>query len=274
MNIDVTAVARFDHLWGKYQSEVTAMTRKEKSPLNVVLPREHPRNVAIQAALAGAKPPGDLINHGGPVMTSVELISVYVGAAWKGLPLSGMRDDFNAFFDALLSSPYFDRLSIYGVGPGRRVGTQTTDDATPSTMTDDDLRAIVKRLTSGTIAPNANTLVALFTPPGTTIDATTIGAGKTCIDHCAYHDVAGGVAYAALPYFACAGCMSAGHPTDTFASMCRVASHEVCEAVTDPQLSAWYAADGEEIGDLCNGTETALGPYTVQKEWINGHGCS
>lgn len=250
------------------------MTRRAKSPLKVVLPRDHPRDLSIRTALAGATPPGDLLNHGGPVLGAVELTTVYIGAAWNGLPISGMRDDFNTFFDALLNSTYFDRLSIYGVGRGRRVGTQTTDDPTPGTMTDDDLRAIVTRLTAGPLPSNANTLLALFTPPGTVIDATSVGAGKTCIDHCAYHEFVGGVAYAALPYFDCAGCMSASHPTDTFASMCRVASHEVCEAVTDPLLSSWYAADGEEIGDLCNGTETALGPYTVQKEWINGQGCS
>lgn len=250
------------------------MPHPEKVPLKVVLPRDHPRDAKIRAALTSAKPPGELVNHGGPVLAAVELTTVFVGAAWNASPLATMRADFNAFFDALLSSAYFDRLSIYGIGRGRRIGTQSTTDPTPATMTDDALRAIVTRLTSGPIAPNANTLVALFTPPGTVIDATSIGAGKTCVDHCAYHDFFGGVAYAALPYFDCAGCLSVSRPADVFGSICRVASHEVCEAVTDPQLTAWYAADGEEIGDLCNGTEESLGPYTVQKEWINGKGCT
>jgi hypothetical protein len=29
------------------------------------------------------------------------------------------------------------------------------------------------------------------------------------------------------------------------------ASHELTEAVTDPELNAWYTSQGNEIGDLC-----------------------
>ena len=36
-------------------------------------------------------------------------------------------------------------------------------------------------------------------------------------------------------------------------------SHEMTEAITDPLLNAWFTAQGDEIGDLCNlmyGTNT------------------
>jgi hypothetical protein len=38
-----------------------------------------------------------------------------------------------------------------------------------------------------------------------------------------------------------------------------VASHEISESITDPLLDAWFTAQGNEIGDLCNfdyGTNT------------------
>ena len=57
-------------------------------------------------------------------------------------------------------------------------------------------------------------------------------------------------------------------------AMTSVASHELCESMTDPMLDGWFTASGEEIGDLCAWSETNLGVYTVQKEWINGTGCA
>jgi hypothetical protein len=61
-----------------------------------------------------------------------------------------------------------------------------------------------------------------------------------------------------------------------------VASHELVEAVTDPEVGlasglkaplAWYDEAGGEIGDLCNGKTGRLkskrASYLVQKEWSN-----
>ncbi len=62
--------------------------------------------------------------------------------------------------------------------------------------------------------------------------------------------------------------------------------HELSETVTDPQLTAWFTAGGEENGDLCNytyGTPLTPGPsngatanvlmnghyYLIQKIWTN-----
>ncbi len=61
-----------------------------------------------------------------------------------------------------------------------------------------------------------------------------------------------------------------------------VTSHEVTEAITDPLLDAWFTAQGNEIGDLCNftfGTNTwdsgAANQmwngyfFELQQEWSN-----
>ena len=67
-----------------------------------------------------------------------------------------------------------------------------------------------------------------------------------------------------------------------------VSSHELVEAVTDPQVGiatslsyplGWYDATNGEIGDICNqqhGTINSGGQtFTVQLEWSNSEGaCS
>jgi hypothetical protein len=81
-------------------------------------------------------------------------------------------------------------------------------------------------------------------------------------DYCAYHSsftsgtqtvVYGNEPYAD-PNFCSASGKGQGFPTgDPPAdSAANVASHEVSEAITDPELNAWWdSANGEEIGDLC-----------------------
>ena len=65
-----------------------------------------------------------------------------------------------------------------------------------------------------------------------------------------------------------------------------LATHELDEAVTDPELDGWYAANGEENGDRCAwqyGTGYAVGKamanmhlgardYYIQSNWLNSGG--
>jgi hypothetical protein len=87
--------------------------------------------------------------------------------------------------------------------------------------------------------------------------------------YCAYHSYFGPVSnpviYGNEPFGEPSVCQISGVPSpngdapaDTAAS---TASHEVTEAITDPELNAWYDASGSEIGDLCAynyGTNTWL----------------
>ena len=54
-----------------------------------------------------------------------------------------------------------------------------------------------------------------------------------------------------------------------------VMSHEIREAVTDPDLNAWYDASGYEADDKCawhNLYRTTNGSFWVQPEYSNGGG--
>jgi hypothetical protein len=244
-------------------------------PLKVVLPKSHKRNLQIKSRLAAPAPVQDLVNHGGQVLRKVEVTTVFLGTQWNQAPFAKMRDYFNAFFDAYLASDLLGKLSIYGVQNGSRVGTLTTNDVLAGTTLDNTLQAIVTRLTSpgGGIVADANSLLVLYPPQGVIIDGTAINVGKTCVDHCGYHEHVGAVAYAVVPYLECAGCLG-DTGLSTRDAMTSVASHELCESMTDPMLDGWFTATGEEIGDLCAWNDTSVGTYTVQKEWINGSGCS
>ena len=98
--------------------------------------------------------------------------------------------------------------------------------------------------------------------------------------------------YTNQPYaaFVPAACDSKQHPNgDDADATINVVSHEHNEAITDPQLNAWYDNSGAEIGDKCAWNfgvslgRTAFGNYNqiigtgkyyVQQEWSNAHrGC-
>jgi hypothetical protein len=245
-----------------------------KLPLHIVLPHNHPRHKEIATRLVGA-PAGsqDVVNHGGPIIANAAVTTVFLGDSWNQAPYASMRDAFNTFLDDYLASSEFANLSLYGVGRGSRIGTLVTADALGATVLDSALQTIVTRLTGrgGQVTPNPNTLLFLFTPQGTIVDATATGAGKTCTDHCGYHNFVGSVPYAVVPYLECSGCLPAGFTSQK--AMTSVVSHELCEAVTDPMLDAWYSASGEEIGDLCAWQQTTVDGFTAQLEWINGKGC-
>jgi hypothetical protein len=72
---------------------------------------------------------------------------------------------------------------------------------------------------------------------------------------CAYHGVIGGasITYTDLPYLPDAGAScGAGLVTGSaLDGVSIVEGHELAEAITDPELSAWFDSSGQEIGDIC-----------------------
>ena len=70
-------------------------------------------------------------------------------------------------------------------------------------------------------------------------------------------------------------------------SVTTVASHELVETTTDPEVGlandlaaplAWYDQAGGEIGDLCNGMQASVRmggeTWAIQKQWSNSaKGC-
>jgi hypothetical protein len=103
----------------------------------------------------------------------------------------------------------------------------------------------------------------------------TMSGGASCSTFCGYHGHFnyGGldIRYAVFPYLDCSACKLS---TMSVADMMTiVASHEIREAVTDPQLNAWYDASGYEADDKCawhNLYQMGEGAFWVQPEYSNG----
>ncbi|GAA2146222.1 hypothetical protein GCM10009760_35730 [Kitasatospora kazusensis] len=113
--------------------------------------------------------------------------------------------------------------------------------------------------------------IVVLSPHGTSPD------GWPNSGFCAWHDYTGSVSYTNMPYQLDAPkgsrCPNSalGGKLDAFSI---VEGHEYAESITDPQPeSGWAAANGQEIGDLCesNFQKVVLptGTFAMQPLWSN-----
>ena len=156
-------------------------------------------------------PSAQLTYRGGPLLTAVEVVTVFWGAAWDEATAQATAQSLNAFFQFVVSSPYIDQLSEYNtpqqkIGSGRFAGTaRVTDPAPGASVTDSAIQQMLEGELAGKSlpAPTANTVYVAFLPPGVTVVA---GSERSCQAFCGYHDrSAGGLFYAVVPYPNCRG---------------------------------------------------------------------
>ena len=214
-----------------------------------------------------------LTYRGGPLLTAVQVFTVFWGGWWQESDGTSLADGLSGFFDAVLGSELIDQLGEYSVsgqeiGHGSRAGTTTiTEPALGATISDTQIQSALQGLIdAGTVPrPTASTLYFLFLPPNVSV---TQGGSRSCQAFCGYHNATGsGVYYAVMPYPGCTGCAGGLAPLDALTS---TSSHELCEAITDPVPGeGWYDDQHGEIGDICAWQTRQLGNYTVQLEWSN-----
>jgi hypothetical protein len=159
-------------------------------------------------------------------------------------------------------------VSGFPIGYGSRTGTLNVDSPDVSgTVDDSDIQNMLQQqIANGTVPqPDANTLYFVFLPSGVTV---TQGGSASCQQFCGYHDdISGNIFYAVMPFPDCAGCLG---NMNSFDSLTVTASHELCEAITDPiPGQGWYDDNNGEIGDICAWNTKTVGQYTVQQEWSN-----
>lgn len=250
--------------------------RTDIDPIRVV-PLHLPDELSAPAGGAPAAAPPQLTYRGGPLMTAVEVFTVFWGTAWQQTPQSDLVQQLNAYFDFILTSALMDQLAEYSVngqsiGHGRRTGTATlTTPALRHSVSDSG----IQRMLQGEIGsnptfprPTPNTLYFVYLPPGVTVSQ---GGGRSCMTFCGYHsDIGGRIFYAAMPYPGCGGCTGGLSTLDALTS---TSSHELAESVTDAVPGqGWYDDANGEIGDICAWKTKTVGQYTVQLEWSNKQG--
>lgn len=227
----------------------------------------------VTTLTAGAQPP-KLTYRGGPLLPSVEVFTVFWGAAWQTAPQSDMVPKLNEFFNFILASPLMDQLAEYSVqgqaiSHGRCTGTTTiTTPKLRHSVTDHAIQHMLQQEISTNSAfpqPTPNTLYFVYLPPGVSVSQ---GGSRSCQAFCGYHEnVSGKIFYAAMPYPGCSGCAGG---LQLFDALTSTSSHELCEAITDAiPGQGWYDDQNGEIGDICAWKTKQVGAYTVQLEWSN-----
>lgn len=239
-----------------------------------IVPVAAPNELFHHVAAVPAAPPPQLTYRGGPLLASVQIFNLYIGAAWSTGNPKTVAAGLDAFFKFVVTSPLIDQLAEYDV-PNYKIthgtflgSTVLSSVLTPSSVTDAWMQQTLQQAIAGggvVPKPGPNVLYFLYLPPGVTL---TQGGGRSCQAFCGYHDdINGTIFYAAMPYANCNGCLGGLSTLDALTS---TSSHELCEAITDPVPgTGWYDDANGEIGDICAWQTKKIGSYTVQKEWSN-----
>src|SRR5215472_3398767 len=270
--------------------------------------RDHTAGPVAFAAPAGAH----LSYFGGPVISNVHVVQVLYGSGSYNAQVAGTTSPtMGQFYGDLTgaNSGYTSLLTQYNTpasgGTNQTIGNGTFDGLfqivpsaanNGSTIDDSNIQAeLLAQINAGHLpaplldaAGNVNTIYMIYFPPGKTI---TQGGSSSCVGggFCAYHGTTSNtlngknILYGVLPDMQPgSGCAQGCGTSTTFGNYTSVTSHELTEAITDPDVGiattfapplAWYDMTNGEIGDICNGqqgTYTANGTaYTIQLEFSN-----
>ena len=200
--------------------------------------------------------------NGGPVMGKVKVVPVYFGSYWNTAAGQSRVAALDGSYQTIVASSYADLLLEYStptttIGRGTVASHYISGTATPAAaMTAEALEALLQAALPALPAPDENTLYMLCLPPGT---ARFTGSVTGAAGFHSYVPLGSG--------------RRAYYGTTLYGSlsfMTSVLSHEVAEAVTDPDVAAgWYDANGDEIGDLQPYQDDVINGYTLQRIWSN-----
>jgi hypothetical protein len=254
---------------------------------------EHP----IRGASGDAKPvhsggSGNGIEyHGGPVM----LGTVNIHYIWYGTWTTTQKSLLTTLASGLSGSAYEKINTTYYNGSNQHVsgtlavGTDSTDNYSHGTaLSDADILSIV----GANNATDTNAIYIVATSPDVN------ESSGFCTQYCGWHDhgTVGGrdIKYAfvgdpARCPSACEEQTASPNGDAGVDGMASIIAHETEEAISDPDLNAWYDHRGYENADKCAwtfGTEQTLSSgakynvtlggknFLIQQNWVNANGGS
>jgi hypothetical protein len=245
---------------------------------------------AVQAAAAAA---GQILYHGGPVMTNANGVNVYLiwYGNWSGNTGTTIVPDF---VNNLGGSPYFGINTTYYNAANAHIPNkvtlkgQTNDNYSQGTrLSDAKIKTIVSNaIASGALPKDTNGVYFVLTSKD--VNETS----GFCTQYCGWH-THGTISSADIKYSfvgdaarcitSCAAQSTSPNGNAGVDGMISVIAHELEEAATDPDLNAWYFASGNENADQCAwtfGTEYTTGngskanmklgsrDFLIQQNWI------
>ena len=226
---------------------------KNDPPAIVQWARGHAPDFAAKAV--GGKPVTLLLNHGGPILTSTYVETIFWGTSWGNTAFVGDKiTGLDTFYSTVGGSNYMKTNNEY-TGPNGTVGTtvsfggHTIDTSAAPTSAPSTGTILGKVCTATGNHPHADAFYAVY------IDNKRGNAG-----YCAWHSSSscpGDPTPVQFGFFfnldGDSGCNpdAAVNHSQGLAALMNVSGHELSETVTDPQLNAWYDRQGAENADKC-----------------------
>jgi hypothetical protein len=239
----------------------TAPSRAQdiEDPRQVIIHRTNPHEgEAPTAGSVGVQLP-DIMYHGGPVMGTPTAYLIWYGN-WNqsnGSDTPGGQHIVTDFLHGLNGSPYYVTNASYtGVSGHFSVGSAFTDNYSQgSKLSDRKVATIVANaINSGRLPKDSNGIYFVLTSS----DVAEISG--FCSRYCAWHTY-GTISGTNIKYAfvgnanrclnACSAQTTGPNGNAGVDGMVSVIAHELEEANTDPDLSAWYDANGAEDADKC-----------------------
>jgi hypothetical protein len=214
---------------------------------------------------------------GGNVLPQVQAQALFLGNEFSSAPANAEPAALDSFLRDVTGGPYMQALARagYHVGPGTAVAgaIDPTSLTVGSTISDAFIQARLQAdVTSGRLqAPNANTLYVVYVEPDVAVDLGG-GQGTTQQGILGYHTAFLGANGAPIRYAVVVSPGGAAHNSvlpeaaTALDQLTAVTSHELAEAVTDPDIDSnvnngrlgWFDPQRGEIGDVVENNPNAF----------------
>jgi len=258
-------------------------------------PTPHHNDHANPNGAAGKTTANGINYHGGPVMLGTTSVYYIWYGNWNGNSAPSILTDLA---NSIGGSRYFNINTTYYDGAGVHVsnsvayaGSTTDAYSQGTTLTDAKVQSIVaSAISSGTLPPDKKGVYFVLT------SADVNETSGFCTQYCGWH-THGTIAGLDIKYSfvgnpdrcpnACEAQTTSPNGNAGADGMASIISHELEEAVSDPDLNAWYDRQGAENADKCawtfGTTYSAAGggianmnlgghDFLIQRNWVNAKG--
>ncbi len=254
---------------------------------------------AKNAAKFAATSTNGISYHGGPLLTNAPVNIYYIWYGAWNFPNDNTNTILTSFGSGVGGTPYFDINTTYydsnkiHVSGQIALPHQAQDSGSQGSALSDTgvANVVANALNSGTLPTDPNGVYFVLASREVT------ETSGFCTQYCAWH-THGTINGKDIKYSfignpmqcpsACSAVTSTTSPNGNMEadSMANLIAHELSEAVTDPDLNAWYDRRGYENADKCawkfGTTSTANGTtynvsfasmnWLLQEVWINAGG--
>ena len=229
--------------------------------------------------------------HGGPVILGTTNVYYIWYGNWTGNSATAILTDFASNIGG---SPYFNINTTYFNGSNTHVtnavhfaGFTTDSYSQGKSLSDAAIQTVVaSAISSGRLPKDTNAVYFVLTSSDVT------ASSGFCTQYCGWH-TSGTIAGADIKYSfvgnpdrcptSCEAQSTGPNGNAGADGMASIIAHELEEAVTDPDLNAWYDGRGAENADKCawtfGATYTANGAsanvklgarnFLIQQNWVN-----